>query len=647
MADVKPDTQHDLVQRLATLEAECDALRAALQSRTRREHDLQESESRFRTLVEDSLAGVYVIQDGKIVYANRRAAEIFGYEVHEILGHDLLEVVVPEHHELVRDNIRRRVAGELQSISYEVQGLHRDGTRRDVDVLGSMTHFNDRPAIIGTVLDRTEANRTLAALHEKTRILHSILDSMGDGVAVADQSGNLYNFNPAARRITGLGPMGRTPEQWVEAYGIFLPDGSAPFAPENLPLARALRGESTDGVELLLRNPEAPDGVWIDVTGRPLADAAGHPSGGVVVFRDVTRTKRMVEELRRAEAKYRALVEQLPVVAYTATWTPLGATIYMSPQMEAKLGFSVEEWLCNDDLWVRQLHPEDRDRVIAEMRRCQTTGERFVSEYRMVGRDGRIVWFHDEGVVLLGDDGRPAVLQGVLIDVTDRQEERAGRLRLAALSSDLVALQEAERRHVATLLHNEVGQLLTGLKLQLGTALEAQPSPALAARFQDAGRLVSELIVRVRELSLELRPTVLDDLGLMAALTWLFDRFTQQTGITLRFEPEGLDGRRFPGSIETAAFRVVQEALQNVERHAGVREAWVRAWATPTDVCVQIQDAGHGFDAEAVLARPRVSGLIGMRERVLLLGGEFILESSREQGTQVTAEIPIRPGEIG
>jgi two-component system sensor histidine kinase UhpB len=464
---------------------------------------------------------------------------------------------------------------------------------------------------------------------------------MGDGVAVADAGGNMFIFNPAARRITGLGPMGRTPEEWIETYGIYLPDGSAPCAPEDVPLARALRGESTDRAEFLLRNPEAPDGVWIDVTGRPLLDADGRSRGGVVVFRDVTAGKRMLEELQRAEAKYRALVEQLPVVAYTSSWSPLGAMLYVSPQMEAKLGFSIHEWLCEPDLWVRRLHPEDRERVTTAMRRCQTTGERFVAEYRMLARDGRTVWFHDEGVVLRDAEGNPAVLQGVMIDVTDRQEERAGRLRLAALSSDLVALQEAERRSVATLLHDEVGQLLTGLKLQLGSALGEPEAADSRARFADANRLVSELIVRVRELSLELRPTVLDDHGVLAALGWHFDRYMQRTGILVRFAPEGLEGRRFPPRLETAAFRLVQEALENVEHHAGVREVWVRAWATETDLCVQVQDAGRGFDAARVVASAHASGLIGMRERVLLLGGEFIVEAAPGQGTQVTAEIPI------
>jgi len=639
MSNLGPETD---LERLAALQSERDALRAELETRIRREQALLESEARFRNLVEEALVGVYVIQDGRLVFANRHVAEILGYEVRQILGHDLLEFVVPEHHALVRENIRRRVEGEVKSLGYEVQALHRDGRRLDVEVLGSITNLNGRPAIIGTILDRTEGHRTLDALREQKAILQSILESMGDGVAVADASGNMFIFNPAARRITGLGPMGRTPAEWVDLYGVFVPDGSKTYPPDELPMARALRGEATDGAELFLRNPGAPDGVWVDATGRPLADESGRVQGGVVVFRDVTRNKRILEALRHAESKYRALVEQLPVVTYTASWSPLGATLYMSPQMVAKLGYSIDEWLCDPGLWARVVHPEDRDRVIAEKRRCEKSGERFRAEYRMLARDGRSVWFHDEGVVLSDQNGKTAVLQGVLIDVTNEQEERAGRLRMAALSSDLVALQEAERRHIATLLHNEVGQILTGLKLRLATAV-GRPAPEVAAQLQEASRLASELIVRVRELSLELRPTVLDDLGLLPSFTWLFDRFTRRTGIEVRIEQDGLDGVRLPPPIETAAFRVVQEALENVERHAGTRQVCVRAWATASDVWIQIQDEGLGFDAASISARPGLSGLVGMRERVQLLGGECVIESTPGHGTQVTVEIPIRP----
>jgi signal transduction histidine kinase len=141
-------------------------------------------------------------------------------------------------------------------------------------------------------------------------------------------------------------------------------------------------------------------------------------------------------------------------------------------------------------------------------------------------------------------------------------------------------------------------------------------------------------------LSLDLRPQVLDDLGLMPALDWLFKRFFQQTGIRVKFKHTPLSGR-MPAQLETAVFRIVQEALTNVARHAGVKEATVRLWSNGSSLGVQVEDRGAGFDSELALAGRDSSGLAGMRERALMLGGEFTLDSRPGAGTRVTVELPL------
>src|SRR5262249_8395019 len=144
-----------------------------------------------------------------------------------------------------------------------------------------------------------------------------------------------------------------------------------------------------------------------------------------------------------------------------------------------------------------------------------------------------------------------------------------------------------------------------------------------------------ELMGRVRELSLNLRPAMLDDLGLLPALLWHFDRYTAQTGIAVAFKHSGLEGRRFASELETAAYRITQEALTNVARHARVREATVRLWAAQDSLCVQIEDQGTGFDPKAVLGTGHSSGLSGMRERASLLGGRLIIDSLLGGGTHL------------
>jgi signal transduction histidine kinase len=234
----------------------------------------------------------------------------------------------------------------------------------------------------------------------------------------------------------------------------------------------------------------------------------------------------------------------------------------------------------------------------------------------------------------------------VLIDITEckRQEQalreseersRAALLHLQTLSRQLLNVQEAEKRHLARELHDEVGQLLTGVRLLLNSIADARPF-----KREQAQVLVDRLIEKVRGMSFDLRPAVLDQLGLFPALLELFENYTRQTGVLVSFKHKDLE-RRLSVDVETTAYRLVQEALTNVARHAGVPGVAVRTWIASNGLNVQIEDGGRGFVPEAALNNSRSSGLAGMRERARLLGGHFTIDSRPGKGTQVTAELPL------
>ena len=200
-------------------------------------------------------------------------------------------------------------------------------------------------------------------------------------------------------------------------------------------------------------------------------------------------------------------------------------------------------------------------------------------------------------------------------------------------------MQETERRHLARELHDEIGQYLTGVSFVLD---ELQRLPLNSARplLGEAHKLVDDLITRVRDLSLDLRPAMLDDLGLLPALLWLFERFSKQTNVEIEFRHSGLD-RRFQHEVETAAYRIVQEALTNVARHAGVSKARVHVSADHRLLSVMIADHGKGFDPDAVLGAGATGGFLGMRERASFAGGRLSVESGVGTGTRVRAEFKL------
>jgi PAS domain S-box-containing protein len=210
--------------------------------------------------------------------------------------------------------------------------------------------------------------------------------------------------------------------------------------------------------------------------------------------------------------------------------------------------------------------------------------------------------------------------------------------QLRFYAAEVMRAHEDERKHVACELHDQIGQSLTSIKLMMSQAAASPPTECVPI-LADAQIVVSELIRQVREMSLNLRPSMLDDLGLLPTLLWHIGRYTAQTRIKVDIEHSGLD-RSFSPDISIAVYRIMQEALTNVARHAHVNEAAVRIRADEKAIYLIIQDVGSGFNA-ASLRMSTSSGLSGMRERALLLGGKFMVESSPDNGTLLTAEIPL------
>lgn len=250
----------------------------------------------------------------------------------------------------------------------------------------------------------------------------------------------------------------------------------------------------------------------------------------------------------------------------------------------------------------------------------------------------------DEGVRRRADGSRfsvemvrvPVSMPGGQIEryaiFTDVTERRKAEEALRLYPRRLIEMQEAERGRLARELHDEVGQVLTGAAMILAAHDELP-------RVAEARKLLNELIDRVRSLALDLRPALLDDFGLDAALAWLFERFSAQTSIRVDAQVTGLDERRFDAEIETAAYRIVQEALTNIARHAGVDEAVVRMRADGA-LRIVIEDRGIGFDLRSANASGHL-GLASMRERAKIVNGKLTIETAPGAGTRISAELPL------
>jgi PAS domain S-box-containing protein len=461
-----------------------------------------------------------------------------------------------------------------------------------------------------------------------------------------DADDRILDWNPAAEKIFGY--------PRAEALGRVALDLLVPLPANDhvREVIRRLRAGDMDAHSV--NDNRTRDGRLITCAwfNTPLWDAGGRFAGVLALVQDITAQRRAEEKLRESEALFRQLADNIDGYFWLNALDD-SRFYYVSPGYEKIKGQSCAGLYQRPQSWTDVIHPEDLAGVLAVVGAPFGQAPRQV-EYRIVRPDGAVRWIRDRAFPVRNAAGEVYRVAGIGEDVTERkqaeQEVREYYERVQALSRQLLTVREEERRHLARELHDEIGQILTSLKFALEGALAALPQAApdktraLPERLLGEARtLLAEALRRVRELSFDLRPALLDHLGLLPALRGLFERYTARTRVRVNFNQAGLE-RRFAPEVETTAYRIVQEALTNVARHARVAEAVVRAWVDADTLTIQVEDEGAGFDHAAALAAGRSSGLPGMYERVLLQGGRLVIESTPGEGTQLLAELPLTGG---
>lgn len=323
-------------------------------------------------------------------------------------------------------------------------------------------------------------------------------------------------------------------------------------------------------------------------------------------------------------------------------WDLARGRLTWSDHMYRICGVPRDEGEPTAELFFGLMHPEDRPRCVAAASRQMETGESYEEPFRIVRPDGAVRWFQGRSHADLGKDGRPVRIIGICQDITQRVEaaralqDYAEQLR--GISRRLVEAQEAERRRIATELHDRVGGNLAALAINL-RLVEDRLSPESAARvlvkLRDCVRLVQETVAVTRDVMGELRPQYLDDYGLLAALRMLAATFQERTGVAASVRASGSVPERAAPS-DLALYRIAQEALTNISKHAGARQVRMRLDGDGRGkACLEIEDDGRGFDPE----RAGGWGLRIMRERAASVGGRLEVESSAGRGAVVRVRV--------
>ncbi|NMG45127.1 PAS domain S-box protein [Aromatoleum toluvorans] len=364
--------------------------------------------------------------------------------------------------------------------------------------------------------------------------------------------------------------------------------------------------------------------------------------------RHAAKLQREVGERLRAERKFRGLLEAAPDAMVVADAG--GRIIFANSQTEALFGYARGE-LLGESLEI--LVPERLRGQHAQHRHHYGSAPTnrpmgaLGLELRGRRRDGGEFPVEISLSPLEAEEG--LLVTAAIRDVTEREraktrlEEASQRMQL--LSQRVLEAQEVERRRIAHELHDEIGQALTAMKINIEFALQQAESDDQTRRLKECVHIVEHTLSQVRSLSLDLRPPQLEELGLVAALRWHVDRQAKISGITPHFVASPLPRRLHP-AIETACFRVAQEALTNVVRHARAQQVWIFLGKRDGELHLSVRDDGGGFDvqtARGLAAKGGSVGLLGMQERVMLVGGRLEISAEPGAGTEIRAAFPLPP----
>ena len=624
---------------------------------------LQDSEARYRSLVENLPVGIYqrtMGEDNRMLVVNPALKAMHGFDSLEDWPSSSTAATYADPRQRRRFNEQLVIKGRVDGMELDL--LRKDGTSFVGRVWAHVQAAGDPPLVEGVVIDITAQKQAEAALIQAKENWEQTFDTIPDFIAILDAEHRIVQVNRAMADCLKASPGQCVGLQCHQAvHGLDHP-------PDYCPHSLALNDGKTHEAEI----HEKDLGGDFLVTCSPLQDADGKVIGAVHVARNITEQKRVEKELdqyrshleqlvsertaallevntqlnqeiakheqtgkarRESEARFRAIFEEAPIGIVLRD--PQGQVISINPALEKILGYIREEYVLQNKYFLQlDDSPEIRGfyQELAAGRR-----DFFIAENRAFHKEGRPVWGRVHASKVKGKDDQTWFTLSLIEDITREKETRAEiqayQERLRSLAGELTTTEERERRRLATYLHDNIGQVLALLQIKLGSLRRDLTSKKMAADLDEGRRLLTQIISATRSLTMEMGLSVLHELGFVAGLEWLGEKFQDQNGFRVEVHCGHL-----PGSLNQAReiflFRAVRELLTNVTKHAGANNVTVATSNADGQFSLQVSDDGVGFEVSH-LTQATGFGLFSIAEQVSNQGGNMDVTSAPGQGTRV------------
>ena len=588
----------------------------------------RENEVMLSAMFERTPAGIAMADaSGRYVRVNPVFLRLLGYTEEELTTKTVGDLTHPHDVEATWRNFQELVQGRRSQADFEKRMLRRNG--QVIWVRNTVARLPDAEGrlryLIEMVEDITERQFVYDALRESEGRLQAFTNHSPALMYLKDRDGRYRFVNQRFLQRFGLRReqvIGQTDE------AVLSRDQLRTFSARDAEvLARGIAVQYEESSQYV-------EGERFSVVSKfPVFDASGAVVGVGGVATDITE-RRAAEQALREQRTLLAEAQKLAGLGCWE-WDPASGRVTWSDEMFAIYGVDPARFSPSFENYLERIHPEDRAGAAATVARALMDERPFSMDERIVRPDGEVRQLRTHGEVIRDEAGRPIKMVGACIDVT---EQRASEAALRALSRRLVEAEENERRRLARELHDQVGQNLSALNINLDIVLGSLKETSLRRRLEDSLKLVDSTLQSIENVMADLRPALLDEYGLAAALAWYGEEYSQRTGIRVAVEA-GDAGAALAPETAVALFRIAQEALNNAAKHSSAKRITVQLKEQGGELMLSISDDGKGFDlAQAPRGR---WGMTTMRERAEAGGGRLSVESSPGTGTTVRARLPV------
>lgn len=600
------------------------------------------AEALNQSLVKGSPVGLSLVQDGRFSFTNPKLQECTGYSENELTELNPRLLVHPDDRHLLSGLLDRTSHINLAGKPIEMRLIRKDMNITWAMVTATSVFYRHKQAVLIKFMDITELKQARQKLDELTSLQSSIMAAIPHAVIVLKDR-TISFANHAVEPVFGWKPeelVGKSMRVLFRSQKEY-DGGGKKFYP-------LLTNRQTYSMEFTYRHRHGHDVVCLTSVSRIKGADKGDNTRIVATHTDITGKKRAEERLQESQRVLSTLMGNIPGMAYRLRPGKEWPVEFVSEGSLDLTGYSPTDLVDNKVTSYRRLiHPNDRTAVRERVKKALKAGEHFEIIYRIIRADKKVRWVCERGLGIYSPSGKIAAVEGLITDVTEhKQAELAleqSRRQLSLHADHLDMLLEGVRTEIAREIHDELGQILSALKMDLFWLSRRIPekSSDMIQKVQSMMLLLDSTIKTVERILVTLRPSMLDELGLTAAIEWLGEEFQGRTGIVCEAVLEPTPERLITDDkISTALFRICQEALTNIIRHSRATTVQIALKTVDNQIELQVSDNGIGISKQDI-RKSDSFGLLGIRERVNLLGGRVNIAGRKGKGTVLRVRIPL------